>query len=39
MLEENAWADAFMAGEEFATFMDEEVARVQQVLSDIGLVA
>lgn len=39
VLEENAWADAFVAGDEFASFMDEEIARIQQVLRDIGLVA
>ncbi len=39
VLEENGWADAFLAGEEFGAFLDEEIARVQQVLSDIGLVA
>jgi tripartite-type tricarboxylate transporter receptor subunit TctC len=39
VLEDNAWADAFLAGEDFATFMDEEVARVLEVLRDIGLVA
>ena len=39
VLEENAWADAFVTGEEFDTFLDEEIARVQQVLRDIGLVS
>ena len=38
VLEENAWADAFVPGEEFGTFIDEETVRVQQVLRDIGLV-
>lgn len=38
VLEENAWADAFLAGEDFAAFMDEEVVRVLEVLNDIGLV-
>lgn len=38
VLEENAWADAFVTGDEFGAFMDEEIARVQQVLRDIGLV-
>lgn len=38
VLEENAWADAFLAGEDFATFMDEEIVRVLEVLNDIGLV-
>lgn len=39
VLEENAWADAFVPGDDFAAFMDDEIARVQQVLQDIGLVA
>lgn len=39
VLEENAWADAFVTGEEFDTFLDDEIARVQQVLRDIGLVS
>lgn len=39
VLEENAWADAFVAGDEFGSFLDDEIARVQQVLRDIGLVA
>jgi tripartite-type tricarboxylate transporter receptor subunit TctC len=39
VLEENAWADAFVAGDDFGSFMDEEIARAQQVLRDIGLVA
>lgn len=38
VLEENAWADAFLSGREFDTFVDEEITRVQQVLRDIGLV-
>jgi putative tricarboxylic transport membrane protein len=38
VLEENAWADAFVAGDEFATFMDDEITRVIEVLRDIGLV-
>lgn len=38
VLEKNAWADAFVTGEEFDTFLDDEIARVQQVLRDIGLV-
>lgn len=39
VLEKNAWADAFVTGDEFDTFLDEEIARVQQVLRDIGLVS
>ena len=38
VLEENAWADAFLPGDEFGAFLDEEIARVQQVLREIGLV-
>lgn len=38
VLEKNAWADAFMAGEKFNTFLDEDRTAVQQTLSDIGLV-
>lgn len=38
VLEENAWADAFVTGQEFDTFLGEEITRVQQVLRDIGLV-
>lgn len=39
VLEENAWADAFVTGDEFDAFLDDEIARVQQVLRDIGLVS
>lgn len=39
VLEENAWVDAFVPGAEFDTFLDDEIARVQQVLRDIGLVS
>jgi tripartite-type tricarboxylate transporter receptor subunit TctC len=38
VLEENAWADAFMTGDEFGAFLDDEVVRVRRVLRDIGLV-
>ncbi|MGJ9413922.1 Bug family tripartite tricarboxylate transporter substrate binding protein [Aeromicrobium sp. CF4.19] len=38
VLEDNAWTDAFLAGDEFASFLDEEITRIQQVLTDIGLV-
>lgn len=38
VLEDNAWADAFVAGEEFDSFLGEEITRVEQVLRDIGLV-
>jgi putative tricarboxylic transport membrane protein len=36
-LEENGWTDFFMAGDEFATFLDEEKERVTVVLEEIGL--
>jgi putative tricarboxylic transport membrane protein len=36
-LEENGWTDFFTAGDEFATFLSEEHARVEAVLADIGL--
>ena len=36
-LEENNWADAFLAGEEFETFLDEDIASVKTTLTDIGL--
>jgi putative tricarboxylic transport membrane protein len=38
VLEDNAWADAFVSGDDFGTFMDEEITRIQTVLRDIGLV-
>lgn len=38
VLKDNAWDDAFLAGEEFGAFLDDEVARVRKVLRDIGLV-
>lgn len=37
-LEENDWADAFMAGDDFASALEEETATVQETLRDIGLV-
>jgi putative tricarboxylic transport membrane protein len=36
-LEENGWIDAFITGDEFATFMQDEDARVSEVLADLGL--
>ena len=36
-LEENNWSDAFLAGEEFRTFLDEDIASVKTTLTDIGL--
>ncbi len=37
-LEANGWADFFLAGDEFSTFMNEEVTRIEGVLRDIGLI-
>jgi putative tricarboxylic transport membrane protein len=37
-LEANGWTDAFMAGDEFETFLESESERVQGVLSGLGLV-
>src|SRR5919112_1259470 len=36
-LEDNGWTDAFLAGDEFGSFLDEESQRVQGVLSELGL--
>ena len=36
-LSDNGWADFFMAGDEFATFLGEEKTRVEGVLAEIGL--
>lgn len=37
-LEQNDWADAFLAGDDFAAALEEETTTVQQTLRDIGLV-
>jgi putative tricarboxylic transport membrane protein len=37
-LETNGWSDFFKPGDEFATFLNEEVTRIEGVLKDIGLV-
>jgi putative tricarboxylic transport membrane protein len=37
-LETRGWADAFLAGDEFATFLDENVTEVTTTLTNIGLV-
>lgn len=37
-LEEKDWADAFLAGDEFDTYLDDNIAEIQVVLQDIGLV-
>lgn len=36
-LEDNGWTDFFMAGDEFASFLEEEKTRVEGVLAEIGL--
>ncbi|WP_353816697.1 Bug family tripartite tricarboxylate transporter substrate binding protein [Agromyces sp. SYSU T00266] len=38
-LEEKGWADAFLTGDEFAQFLDGDIAEVTQTLQTIGLVA
>ncbi|MGC5617506.1 Bug family tripartite tricarboxylate transporter substrate binding protein [Georgenia sp. Z1491] len=37
-LEANNWDDAFLAGDEFAAFLEEDIESVRQTLEDIGLV-
>jgi putative tricarboxylic transport membrane protein len=37
VLEDQGWTDAFLAGDEFGSFLDEESQRVQGVLSELGL--
>jgi putative tricarboxylic transport membrane protein len=37
VLQRRGWQDAFLAGEEFERFFDEEQARVLSVLTDLGL--
>jgi len=37
MLNTRDWADAFMVGEEFATFLDRDRAQTEAVLKEIGL--
>ncbi|SNS81232.1 putative tricarboxylic transport membrane protein [Geodermatophilus pulveris] len=37
VLEEQGWTDAFLAGDEFGAFIDEESQRVQGVLGELGL--
>jgi putative tricarboxylic transport membrane protein len=38
VLEEKGWADAFLAGDEFDTFLEGDIAAVTQTLKDIGLI-
>jgi len=37
-LQKNSWEDAYLAGDEFATYLDEETETVKTTLQDIGLV-
>jgi putative tricarboxylic transport membrane protein len=37
VLEEQGWADAFVTGDEFTTFLTEESDRVETVMSELGL--
>ncbi|MDT0278065.1 Bug family tripartite tricarboxylate transporter substrate binding protein [Blastococcus goldschmidtiae] len=39
LVEERGWSDAYLAGDEFETFLAEERQRVRGVLEDIGLVS
>lgn len=36
-LEKNGWTDAFITGDEFGSFLEEQDKRVADVLSDLGL--
>jgi putative tricarboxylic transport membrane protein len=38
VLKDNDWTDAFVTGDEYETFVDSEVEKVQTTLRDIGLV-
>jgi putative tricarboxylic transport membrane protein len=38
-LEENGWTDAFLTGEEFTTFLDENITEVSETLTNIGLIS
>jgi putative tricarboxylic transport membrane protein len=37
-LEENGWTDAFITGDDFGSFLDEESSRVEDVMAQLGLV-
>jgi putative tricarboxylic transport membrane protein len=37
-LETNGWTDAYVTGDDFATFLGDESDRVQSVMSELGLV-
>jgi len=36
-LEDQGWVDAFETGDDFSSFLDEESARVEDVMSELGL--
>jgi putative tricarboxylic transport membrane protein len=36
-LETNGWTDAFVTGDDFSSFMDDESDRVESVMSELGL--
>jgi putative tricarboxylic transport membrane protein len=38
VLQEKGWADAFLAGDEFDTFLEGDITAVVQTLKDIGLI-
>ena len=37
VLEDQGWTDAFVTGDEFSSYLDEESQRVESVLSELGL--
>jgi putative tricarboxylic transport membrane protein len=38
ILKQKGWDDAYLSGDAFAKFLRDEQARVQKVLSSVGLV-
>lgn len=38
VLEEKGWTDAFLAGDEFAAYLDRNISEVSTTLKDIGLI-
>jgi putative tricarboxylic transport membrane protein len=37
VLTKNGWTDAFVTGDEFGAYMDEQTKRVEDVLTTLGL--
>jgi putative tricarboxylic transport membrane protein len=37
-LEENGWTDAFVTGDDFGSFLEDETSRVEDVMTQLGLV-